>query len=310
MVSTSVDVIVTVPDVSSQGYNPSSSSLVGALGREAGPHRNHASRVSRYGPYQRAERFAVHDNEAGPSSQPYIVPGELAPVMLTPPPTSDQTAEADAELLSATAEEGQDTVSHVYCPCILQLIARSTRRQLPQRKRHSRKSRLLLQAAMNDLKHELMMNWRCEPTHRSSVTEVQALRSASCQGSFANGRISMPCLTIVTLREIELAGSLPIHAEPILTARQVVQKPGPAKERTKRAKQEKAKRDEAHVELEELSRYVPWPTNSKEGPYQHLVVQKGKHNLRLVQRLSRLHSHHPALEILQGLPTRRPPKDA
>ncbi|KAF9644294.1 hypothetical protein BDM02DRAFT_992617 [Thelephora ganbajun] len=109
-------------------FNPSSSSLAGALGRETGPYRSHTSRVVCYAPYHRTRVAPVHENGAGPSGLSQVVRGGTAPVVLPTLTSLNQIVEADAEETIATTEEDQDTVSFSYCPCILQLIACFVRR--------------------------------------------------------------------------------------------------------------------------------------------------------------------------------------
>jgi len=118
MVSTLIDAAInTVADVAPQSFDPSSSSLAGALGQEPGPCKKHTGRAGRYTPYPRASAPAVHESEAGPSSQ-----------SLSTPPALDQATEADAEETTSITEEDQDTVSFFYCPRVLQLIVRFFRR--------------------------------------------------------------------------------------------------------------------------------------------------------------------------------------
>jgi hypothetical protein len=136
---------------------------------------------------------------------------------------------------------------------------------------------------MGDLKHELEENRGCKPTHSSPIAEVEALNGTSRQGTVPQEIEAqyLQWITAAAFHEIVLAGPPPIHAEKILTSRNVEQRARSINERSKWTKREKAERDKVH----ELSRYVPWPASMKHGPRQHLVVQKGRgHSLYYVRR--------------------------
>ena len=115
-------IINTVANVESQDFHPSSSSLAGALGRGTGPHTDHNNQVGRHDSHSGASVCARDENEAGPSGEPYTIPGEQAPITLPALQTFGQAAKSDAEEANTLTGGHQGTVSFFYYPCILQLI--------------------------------------------------------------------------------------------------------------------------------------------------------------------------------------------